>query len=159
MALELTGMKCCGIRELSGLSHQDNPQKSMYQFARLTYLREIEDSTKKGSFLKRPDPGFRYILFSQARRDNKYGVEFGAYIESNGLGKVAETPFNVNPNSSNPLKIFIWTVDHDALKAWVKKNEADILTTTPRPTPPPQPIYAQVGQAGQAPAPVQPGVR
>lgn len=103
---------CCGIRELNNLSRFGNEVAALKSFAKFVY-----DPSKLNS-------QFRFAVFSEAnnyRTKAGYGSRFAAFIRENKLGAVIETEgWATNPNSGNPLKVWVWTVDHDAVKEWVK---------------------------------------
>ena len=72
---------------------------------------------------------FRFAIFTEAHgpawaEENgpKYGQNFAAFIRETQLGDVIETGRHVNPNSSNKLKVWVWTVDHAALVGWLKDD-------------------------------------
>lgn len=74
---------------------------------------------------------FRFAIFSEAHRPGltdetgpKYGRDFAALIRECKLGDVIETGRHINPNSSNHLRVWVWTVDHEALTKWFKKDAA-----------------------------------
>lgn len=81
---------------------------------------------------------FRFAIFSEAHRPGltdetgpKYGRDFAALIRECKLGDVIETGKHINPNSSNNLRVWVWTVDHTALVAWFKKDAATLKKTQP----------------------------
>jgi hypothetical protein len=94
---------CCGIREIDGLSGHRTPE---------AVLKDL-----RGRFHE--DHKWRHAVFSQAGKRSTYGKRFAAYITKEKLGTVVETETKVNPNSKNPLKAFIWTIDWDAMRKWL----------------------------------------
>lgn len=93
-----------------------------------------------------------------------YGRRFAALIRKEKLGDVLETGRHVNPNSNNHLKVWIWTLDHVALKAWLEKQpeyvKARDATKTAAPTvaatvivpgPAPDQRFVAAGQYNPAP--------
>jgi len=108
---------CCGIREISGLSYHRGPRTAMKAFCSV-----YPESKSPNNPYSSNDSAFRYAVFSQINQA-KYGERFAAYIRDNKLGDVIETTGkHVNPNSGNVLKVFVWTVDHTAVKQWLKKE-------------------------------------
>lgn len=111
-------INCCGIREISGLSCHKGPMAAMRSFC------NIYPNAPKSYHNPYPSDQsrFRYAIFSQAS-NSKYGDKFATYIRNQKLGDVIETAGkHVNPNSGHVLKVFVWTVDHDAVKLWMKKE-------------------------------------
>lgn len=110
---------CCGVKELTELRLLDDPLKNMQAFVASAY--------DKGGFNGR----FRYGLFAEANLPNTrypktYGKDFAAFILSNELGEVIETRSNINPNSGNAVKVWLWTINHDAVRAWSVKNPTPV---------------------------------
>lgn len=123
---------CCGIRELTSLSQfNKNPQKAFRGFANVVY-RPVGTRTY-GAYR------FRYAVFSEANpprsKSNSYGRDFAAFIIKHGLGEVVETGRNRNPNSSNDVQVWIWTVDHDACRALAEEMKIPVAKTDRPPTP------------------------
>lgn len=146
--MELWGLNCCGIKELSGLSqYPDNPADAMQNIGRMIYI-----STSNHYIGKH----FRYIVFSQAGKNSHYGEVFAKYILDNNLGSLVETDWHVNPNSKNQLKVWVWTTDHHALDTWWKENDGSrgkgkktaVVPTLSAVPPPPS------GRVAGAPGPV-----
>jgi len=108
-AMQLDHLNCCGIREISGLCGYSTGAAAFKAYLRQTLRCGLTH--------------FRYVIFSQANRDEdagsreEYGENFAAYLRDHKLGDVIETGEYVNPNSGNLLKVWIWTVDHDAVNA------------------------------------------
>lgn len=154
-------MDCCGVKELSQLSHYISPQEAMRALGAVIYpdpeankalverVRERAKQDKKSSmawgylgvqvmpvegYAVWEDPAqysrFRFAIFTEAHypmytedtAGPKYGQNFAAFIREHRLGDVVETGRHVNPNSSNKLKVWVWTVDHAALVGWLKDD-------------------------------------
>lgn len=114
--MHLQNLNCCGIRELALLRDIRDPKTALQRF-----LSQIEPRVYSwGPGLNRRDT-FRYVIFS-ATKSARYGVRFAKLIEDEKLGEVISTGFNKNPNTGHILKVWVWTVDHDALKTWKAKN-------------------------------------
>lgn len=112
-------INCCGIREISSLSYYRGPKAAMIGFCDQVYSRLLGNPPH--TYMSNDNSNFRYAVFSQAGARGAYGQRFAAYITENNLGEVIETGRHVNPNSGNQLKVFVWTVDHDAVKLWMKE--------------------------------------
>ena len=129
--MEMNPLRCCGVKELNLLSSYDSAKAAFKAWANLTYLRTGYILGADGVARTGPDPytKFRYVLFSQANiptyaetfSRKKYGEKFARLITDNHLGTVLETTSNINPNSINSLKVWLWTVDHEACAAYAKK--------------------------------------
>lgn len=119
--------KCCGFREIHCLGQYRAPGMAMRDF--LTTLMGALPADQLGVRTGR----FRYVMFAQAHKQSTYGDRFKAFIEKNKFGTVMETGWNVNPNSSNDLKLFLWTIDWGPLREWAAKH---ILVPARAPQPP-----------------------
>jgi hypothetical protein len=128
---------CCGIRELTQLSYfASDPAEALRSFAKQVY-------TKTRAIPNGPQ-NFRYVIFSQANSPgnngegrSRYGEKFAAFIQANGLGDVIETAgTHINPNSTNVLKVYVWTVDHLATKKWAEAQGMDFPDFVEQPAPP-----------------------
>ena len=116
--MRLRGVSCCGVREINGVSeHRTGPavlrQFAAYIYGASDYMRPYAGSAR-----------FRFAFFTQAYRPSGirpttgYGERLAACIRHLNVGNVIETEEAINPNSGNNLKMWVWQVDHDALKAW-----------------------------------------
>jgi hypothetical protein len=55
------------------------------------------------------------------------GETFTRLIREHNLGEVIETPTpRVNPNSRNPIKVYVWAHDSKAIAAWVKAETVKV---------------------------------
>ena len=118
--MELREMKCCGLREMDRLSTHGTPEGALQSFALNTVLYTVWDPRNRIN-VSTPIVNFRYVIFTQARKDAFYGENFAALIRKNALGDVVETDFKVNPNSTNLLKVWVWDVDFPKVAECVKK--------------------------------------
>ena len=73
-------------------------------------------------------PKAAFVVFSHTI-DNKepsplydIGEIHANYIEKNGIGKVTRGPIEMNPNSGNKIRIYIVTIDVEALKKFGAKK-------------------------------------
>ena len=124
MYLHLMSLECCGIKELHGISNYESAYAVLQDLGELTYRHKETSAGPNGKLvvLDRPFTNFRYVLFSQARTDTVYGTNLAAFIQKHKLGTLVETGTHVNPNTGNPLKAWLWAVDHDATKTWLEHN-------------------------------------
>ena len=118
--INMVGLQCCGVKEISGLSDYESAAYAMQDFWNTTYGRKVPNLIGN-NLVPAPMVNFRYCIFTQARHTYDYGIDFAKFITNNKLGTIAETDFNTNPNSGNDVKVWIWTIDHNALGRWKKK--------------------------------------
>lgn len=129
-------MNCCGIRELYCLSEMKLTPKGAEKYLRdvKAYLTEpghyeeiynYDTGTyENGDYYEEVVHTPAFFVFSQAGDESSveaagaYGDYFKKFIESQGLGTVQETEPALNENSGNLVKVFLWTVNQDAYKAW-----------------------------------------
>lgn len=110
--MRLNVMSCCGAREITNLSISRSAPQAMQEFGQAIYTRSYADN-------------FRYVIFTAADygKPATYGTRFAKFIAKNNLGTVLETAKNRNPNTGNQVQMWVWTVNHDAVKAWLKKDK------------------------------------
>jgi hypothetical protein len=109
-AVYLSGLGCCGIREMSGLyTSVDQEKEAAMVLAENMYNTNSHDYYGQN---------FRYIVFSEA--SGRYGERFADFLHREGLTDLGlvSTGRNVNPNSGNEVRVWIWTVDHEVFKKW-----------------------------------------
>lgn len=114
-------LNCCGIREIAMIQTYRKAEDALKQFLENTALREA--SYPGEPELHRRQDRFRYAIFSQASRrvvNSGYGFNFAELIEKENLGSLSSTDFHRNPNSRNMVKVWIWTIDWDAVNAYRK---------------------------------------
>lgn len=111
---------CCGLREIGGLS-----QYNAAGGRRKTNMEHLADMFLLIYQPSRDYPNgrthWRYAIFTEAYvpgdQPQGYGSEFADFIKAKGLGLVVEADGpQVNPNSGNMLRVWIWTVDHDTTR-------------------------------------------
>ena len=136
----LRSMSCCGVREVSGLSGHKSAPEAMRSLCGYVLKPDGGYPTSDGSPVKPGDttfragfnPRFRYVFFTQAQPSKMegagYGFSFAAFIRKHKLGEVviASEGDHVNPNSGNQLKMWTWTVDHEALAKWFKNDSTAV---------------------------------
>ena len=102
----MNNLLCCGVREIHELC----------TYTACTAMKNIAfDILDHCAFVI-----FTAVVASDT---TGYGANFATYITNNGLGEVMRSPTRVNPNSLNKLAVWIWTVDHKALGAWMIKEK------------------------------------
>lgn len=120
--MDLNDMACCGVKEMDGLSTFRSAQEAMRAFAGCT-VEGAQPRDGYGYYDPWVGNRFRYVIFSQAGARSRYGTRFAAFIRDNGLGDVVKTAGrHINPNSNRILKVWIWTVDHEAVSEWVNRS-------------------------------------
>lgn len=119
------GTACCGLYEIYNLSKHKTPEGAMRSFLSVSGFKWQPSylPTAKVEYGERP---FSHVVFSAAHRskaqfeDKSYGTRFAEFIKAQGFGDVVESTTAVNPNSTNQLKIYVWTIDWKALEKWDK---------------------------------------
>ena len=124
--MQLNMEACCGVREIHNLQQHRRPEEAIQEFGKHTYGEdpnvpsEARDRARMQYYYAYPyrnaNRRFRYAIFTQATKRATYGKKFAAYIKEHKLGDVIHTGFNVNPNTRRSVGLWVWTVDHDALK-------------------------------------------
>lgn len=109
----LESTQCCGIKEIANIAEDRNSKETVRQL-----YEEIYENDKNASF----------FIFSDICR-KKYGKNLHKYIIKNHLGEVIKSKSQINPNSSNSLTMWIWTLNRKNLKKWSIKNHKKEQTT------------------------------
>ncbi len=127
MTIETT--KCCAIMEIHNLALHASAEEAMVEFCKLN----IASIPLFGSARHVPMIGsiYAWYFFTAAcnaeggpthRSYKAYGREFADFIEKNKLGKVWSS--GVKPNTvfhpDHYNQVWVWDVDHEALKTWWK---------------------------------------
>lgn len=118
------GLRCCAIMEIDGLSYcsdlkrKPQPHEVIVEFCRNNF--GCGYYIPLGSNYSVPDERFHcaFVIFSQAGKGASYGTDFAKFIETNNFGTVTASNSLVNPNSGNPVTVFVWELNQDALKDW-----------------------------------------
>lgn len=124
-------IQCCGLREMSSVSYfEGDPEGAMESFARKAYPHETNQPcnvSQNGyhSHTAEWTGHFAHVVFSQAGKPNsspyfknRYGVDFATLITKEKLGNLVESDWQINPNSTRPLKVWIFTPDKQAILKW-----------------------------------------
>lgn len=106
----LEDMTCCGIKELEGIQGS-SPESIVNDIA--------EDWFS--------DTPRAFIVFS-CQQKNKAGNHLATYIKRNGLGSVVRDKAKYNPNSGNPISVWLWRVNNAAIRKIVKRIDPDFFT-------------------------------
>ena len=120
--MELLVENCCGVREVHDLRAHPNPALAIKEFGKHTYGEDAnarEEGMRQQGWrypYRNSNCRFRYAIFTQATKQATYGKRFADYIKKHKLGAVIHTGFNVNPNTRRFVGVWVWTVDHVALK-------------------------------------------
>jgi len=102
----LNEMRCCGVREISGL--KISPQETLEEVADDWF---VEDEFN-GAF----------VIFTDIVTRGR-GEELMKFIRSKRLGAVHSTAARLNPNSSCIIKVYTWTVDIEKFKKLARKSK------------------------------------
>jgi hypothetical protein len=111
--VELNVTNCCGLGELHGINSfgYGNSKDILYDVA--VYWFDEEEFNG------------RFLVFTDVNKCS-VGDRLTNYIRRNKLGKVQVSNKELNPNSTNMLKVYLWNVDIDAFKKWAKKNKVSV---------------------------------
>jgi hypothetical protein len=109
---------CCGIMEMANIQDEPSTKAILRRFGS-EHVPSWGD--KAGRFPEKFEAA--YFIFSQAGKENPYGEELAKLIKKLKLGRVYSTGWKTNPNSGNPVKVWIWTPSYKAFKKWYQENK------------------------------------
>lgn len=110
---EIGEMFCCGVREMAQIGG-DTPEQSVMSLAEHRFEAYDHD-------------GYAFAIFTAACKET-YGEKLAAYIKKNRLGAVKKSTWKDNPNTDNPVRVYIWELAQTNLKRWFKKHGGETNT-------------------------------
>jgi hypothetical protein len=136
-------MECCGVKELADLSDYPLTDAGARRFLSTIIDEHLTEAPHRHQVYDYPAGEYRYedvpekrhapafFIFTQAgtatdpNGRTAYGDHFKEWIEAQKLGTVIVTEPNLNENSGNLVKVYVWTVNRDAFLAWkpIKKRK------------------------------------
>ena len=116
----LRGTSNCGMRELYlDNGYEQPPQVVAYLCTQFSRKRVVG-----GKLVPSLSIPFIHVIFSENLK-NGYGAKLAAYIEKQHLGYVVSTKTRANPNTSNPITAYIWTLNRAGLAKWWKAQKKE----------------------------------
>ena len=136
-------MKCCAVREVSGLTWVNDPDDSLA----LIYHKGLQGGAQRCSAL----------LFTGVS-GRSYCEDLATRIMKLELGIVTKVSAGRNPNTSNQVSIWLWQFDPAAFDRWgrtegLERYRALMMATPTKPVSPPA-----ANQQPQAAATCRPGM-
>lgn len=108
----------CGIDQLSDL---DIPTVTLKVVTRF-YQWEIDAHSKsmRSQIGRGGSPTPTFIIFSDVNGSMFNGPQLAAYITKHKLGDITKSPYAVNHNTGNNIRIWVWRVNWKALFKWAE---------------------------------------
>ena len=121
-------MDCCGVRELNNLSGGNSPKEVVQQLCNGGEYLYDQSILRENPRARQERGRYAFIIFSQAGppRTTHYGTDLAKFITKNRLGTVTESPYKINPNTGNKLRVWIWALDPVGITKWWKKNKPTV---------------------------------
>lgn len=115
----VSAMQCCGVKEIAGV-------RSAFVNCTPGTFDKFEQGLRTYLAPNFGVPLNAYFVFTAVVNTLTplYGEAFKAFILANDLGTVIESTVNTNPNSSNPLKVYLWTLNLVNVRAWYANQPA-----------------------------------
>lgn len=113
-------LACCGVSEIHGLRRFKTPEAAMEAFAATAKKKQ---GPLLPSFFNIGPPrhanrrGRAFVLFTGIEQA-KYAERFARLIRQARLGRVTSLPYQMNPNSGNMLRAWLWAPEWTAVDAW-----------------------------------------
>lgn len=125
--MDFKNTQCCGIQEITGLSHHPSAEDAMDGFCACHF-----GSARKVSYhgiSARVETLYSFYLFTAAiyppgrahtSYTRPYGPEFAAFIKANKLGDITPTKARVNLafHPDHSVQAWLWCPAPKLLKAW-----------------------------------------
>ena len=112
--LSMRRMHCCGVKELAVINNFFTPA---------AIITHISEKPRDYTLLIYTD-----VIYST--RDGM-GPRLTRYIRRHRLGKVVSSRPSRNPNTTNLIKVWTWTVDKVALRSHVRKRKWTMKACAP----------------------------
>jgi hypothetical protein len=104
----------CGVRELSRLS--DDAKENLFAIANALYHPAHSQPCA-------------FIIWSNVDDRRTNGHNLKTLIDELSVGAVYKTASAINPNTGNPICIWTWMVNHEALRKWYFERRLEKLKT------------------------------
>lgn len=118
----LNRTSCCGMREL--YIGGSTPLQCMKTVTQNVSSRVYSSKTR--SYVQHFGLAFSHVVFTQNVHPNDfaeydkgtygYGHRLAAYIKKNKLGNITVSKTATNPNTENPITVFLWTINKAGLE-------------------------------------------
>lgn len=108
--MEINELECCAVQEIDGI-------KGLIPYAILGQI----GNDRYENDNKRP-----FYIFTESR-DMKEGANLATYIKKHHLGNILITEKKINPNTTNFVKVYLWTIHKKNFREWYLKNIAEDL--------------------------------
>lgn len=117
MVVQLGDLQCCGVREMNRLA---------YAVHRSRLKQSVRDVWNRG---RGNGPNFSHVIFTAVQPSYEgaqdYGEIYRKFIEQHKLGTVAASDAAVNPNSGNEIRVYVWTLDRERIKKYLRIEKED----------------------------------
>lgn len=107
---------CCGVQFIDSIQ-DETPKETLLAVCAKKY----EDGENEwGDY---SDPWEQaFLVFTDNVSDSDYGNKLAKYITEHKLGGVKATRQRRNPNTTNMIKVWVWTPNERNLKKWYNKH-------------------------------------
>ena len=119
----------CGVHQ--GLMGYGNVDVALIVKEWLSTMRTMDHVAGKrgGNDHSLPYPHPAFVVFSDTTgilygQTQSKGQRMRDFIHKQGLGSVMVSQAADNPNTGSDIQVFVWQVNYQALRAWVKKGES-----------------------------------
>lgn len=114
--MRVDNTSCCGLNEIVGVAY-NSPQDVMRMVCEYKNLSDTKDNRDYVPLMFFTDTIYKKKPAVQS------GQSFAKFIEDNKLGVLSKSTIRINPNSSNRIRCWIWSVNFPNLINWYKKNK------------------------------------
>lgn len=121
---------CCGLGDLAGIQDGDvTPEQCVTAVLNdqpVAFVTFAQATFNTSSDLDSPEDVRLY------KHINGAGKRLAAYIRKHKLGSVTGGSVHRNPNSGNPLRVWLWALDREAIRKWYNARKSKPRVSQPR---------------------------
>lgn len=106
-------LECCGVAEYHGTASKKTPKDIVDDI-----IYHFQDEGERKAFV---------VFTCAGKKDiDTIGTPTVKYIRENKLGTVTVTPVHVNPNTGNPIRVYVWKIPKKLMEKWVPGDDDDV---------------------------------
>lgn len=134
--ISIKNLECCGVRELHNISHSKSPADTIQLLQ--PYFETVDGNEVGKAGNARTGYQKPFLIFTQASHayptPKNYGNQLRDFIIQHDLGTVTVTESPLANWTGNYIKVFVWAINPDGIKAYYKSLVKAVQTDKAKPT-------------------------